>query len=74
MTTKVITVSSNDNLNDAYEIMSKHKIRRLPVVDEGKIVGILTRDGIINTTTPYTIPIGPWKMGHYIFSRKVNYV
>ncbi len=72
MTTKVITVSSNTTVNKADEIMSKHKIRRLPVVDKGKLVGVISRDGIMNASTPYNIPIAPWKMGHYLFSRKVK--
>ncbi|MFC2018154.1 CBS domain-containing protein [Chloroflexota bacterium] len=72
MTTKVITVSSNTTISKAEEIMSKNKIRRLPVVDKGQFVGIISRDGIMNATTPYDIPIAPWKMGHYLFSRKVK--
>lgn len=72
MATKVITVSSNTTVNKAEEIMSKHKIRRLPVVDKGKLVGVISRDGIMNASTPYNMPIAPWKMGHYLFSRKVK--
>lgn len=72
MTTKVFTVSSNTTVSKADEIMSKHKIRRLPVVDKGKVVGVISRDGIMNATTPNNIPIPPWQMGHYLFSRKVK--
>jgi acetoin utilization protein AcuB len=42
MTFPVITVSSNCTLPDAYWLMLENKIRRLPVVDEGVLVGMVT--------------------------------
>jgi CBS domain-containing protein len=36
------TVSANDNVSKAAEIMSREQIRRLPVVDGGKLVGIVS--------------------------------
>ncbi len=36
------SVSSKDSLNYAAIMMMKNKISRLPVIDEGKLVGILT--------------------------------
>ena len=44
MTTNVVTVSSDTSLADARRIMDAHRIRRLPVVDKGKLVGMLSRD------------------------------
>lgn len=42
MTSNPITVSSATTVADASEMMRKHKFRRLPVVDIGKLVGIIT--------------------------------
>ncbi|MEX2161656.1 MAG: CBS domain-containing protein [Anaerolineales bacterium] len=42
MSRDVITITSSQTLPEAYEIMKEHKIRRLPVVDGGKLVGIVT--------------------------------
>lgn len=36
------TVSANDNVSKAAEIMAREQIRRLPVVDGGKLVGIVS--------------------------------
>lgn len=36
------TVSSNDDVKVAAEIMAREQIRRLPVVDGGKLVGIVS--------------------------------
>ena len=42
MTTPVITVSSTESIHTAATLMKDHSIRRLPVVDAGDLVGILT--------------------------------
>jgi len=48
MTKKVFTVKKDYSISDAAEIMDKHKVNRLPVVDdEGKLIGIITRGDII---------------------------
>jgi len=43
MTTDVITISSKANIIDARRLMDSHKLKRIPVVDRGKLVGIVTR-------------------------------
>lgn len=48
MKEKVITVSPEASVSDAVELMDKHDIKRLPVVDEdGNLVGIITRGDVI---------------------------
>ncbi len=42
MTRKVITVPSHAHVVDAKRIMQEHNFRRLPVVDDGKLVGLVT--------------------------------
>jgi len=44
MTTNVVSIPSNTSLADARRIMDTHQVKRLPVVDKGKLVGIVTRD------------------------------
>jgi CBS domain-containing protein len=47
MTSDPVTVRKSANLADAAELMTKHKISGLPVVDRGKLVGIITKSDII---------------------------
>jgi CBS-domain-containing membrane protein len=43
MSTPLITVSADKTVADAAQMMVKHKVRRLPVVDKsGKVIGIVT--------------------------------
>lgn len=43
----VQTVGPADAIEDAASIMTRHRINRLPVVENGKLVGIVTRGDII---------------------------
>lgn len=47
MTQDVITVSPNASIDEAADIMFQHKIKKLPVVDKNKLVGIITATDII---------------------------
>lgn len=40
-TTNVVTITPDTNIADARDLMARHKVRRLPVVKDGKLVGIL---------------------------------
>jgi len=42
MTTDLITVTSNADVTDAAQIMAERHIRHLPVVDAGKLVGVIS--------------------------------
>jgi len=42
MTHDVIKVGSDDSVEHCIELMRKHHIRHLPVVDDGEVVGILS--------------------------------
>ncbi|MEA1951286.1 MAG: CBS domain-containing protein [Planctomycetota bacterium] len=50
MTKDVLTVSANTMLSDAASLMVAHRIRRLPVVNNGKIVGIISRRDLLKYT------------------------
>lgn len=46
MTPDPVIISSKTTLPDAGQLMTERKIRRLPVVDNGRLVGIVTRGDI----------------------------
>ncbi len=49
MTETLVTVSPSDTIEKAAQLMLKHKIGGLPVVDEGRLVGILTTSDLVQT-------------------------
>jgi CBS domain-containing protein len=42
MSSPPITAAPDDQVADAFELMNGKRIRRLPVVDDGRLVGIVT--------------------------------
>lgn len=42
MTREVVTVTPSTSLTEAVELLRSHTIRHLPVIDDGRVVGILT--------------------------------
>ncbi|WP_367297936.1 CBS and ACT domain-containing protein [Loigolactobacillus coryniformis] len=51
MTKKLITVRPKTRINDAVDLMKNHDIHRLPVLDNGQLVGLVT-EGIIQAALP----------------------
>jgi CBS domain-containing protein len=47
MTAAVVTINADATLNEAAGRMEKNKIKRLPVVENGKLIGILTRADLL---------------------------
>jgi len=56
MTTDVITVSPNTEIVKAAKIMMEKRINGLPVVDSGKLVGILCQSDLIAQQKKFPIP------------------
>lgn len=38
-----VTVEPGEDLDDAMELMARHRIRRLPVVEDGRLVGVVSQ-------------------------------
>jgi CBS domain-containing protein len=47
MTAEPVTIAPGADLSEAVDLMNRHRIKRLPVTLEGRVVGILTRADLI---------------------------
>ena len=47
MTKNVITVSPDSTMMEVAELMEKHDVNRLPVVSDGKLIGIVARADLV---------------------------
>jgi len=56
MTTDVITIPSNTHIIEAKRLMESHKLQRIPVVDRGKLVGIITKRSLEKAVPPKPNP------------------
>jgi CBS domain-containing protein len=50
MTKKVITVTPDAFIDDAIYLMIEHKIKKLPVVENRELIGIITSTDIVNNS------------------------
>ncbi len=55
MTKSPLTVSSGDSLQAALDLLYKHNIRELPVMEHGKLAGIVTDRDLRQVTPSYPI-------------------
>ncbi len=56
MTRNVITITSDTYVLDAERIMDQNRIGRLPVVDDGELVGIVTKNDVLKASPTSTTP------------------
>jgi len=63
MTHKVHTVPRDASLEQVVGLMERHNIKRLPVLDNGKVVGIVTRANLLHAVASVAGEIAPLSEG-----------
>jgi len=66
MTTDPVTVASSTTLPEAYWLMIKNNIRRLLVVDDGHLVGIVTMEDLRGSFHAEIIAINPLRVNEIL--------
>jgi len=66
MTTNVVTVPSSTSIYDARNIMKAHKFRRLPVVDKGKLVGLVTEASLNEVSPSKATSLSIWELNYLL--------
>ena len=56
MTESPITTEENASLGDAARLMQKHRIKRLPVMSKGELVGLLSRADFVKALRIFVAP------------------
>jgi len=74
MTKNVISVSPTASLFEADEMMREHGIRRLPVVDHGKVVGIVTKGDIREASPSDASALSVWEVNYLIAKLTISKV
>jgi CBS-domain-containing membrane protein len=60
MTHDVHTVTRDATLGDVVRLMERHRIKRVPVVEDGKIVGIVTRANLLHVMAGFAHEVAPF--------------
>ncbi|MBI4321686.1 MAG: CBS domain-containing protein [Chloroflexi bacterium] len=74
MTTSVITCSPETLVVDAQKLMDEHKIRRLPVMDGEKLVGIVTKTKLRDVAPSPATSLSIWELNYLLAKMKVKEV
>jgi CBS domain-containing protein len=74
MTTNPIIISSNCTLPEAYWLMVNNKIRRLPVVDQDTLVGIVTLDDLRGKIPATLIGMDPLRASDMLTKLPIRHV
>jgi CBS domain-containing protein len=59
MTHEVQTVPPDAPLEQVVRLMERHNIKRVPVIDNGKVVGIVTRANLLHAVASFAGELGP---------------
>ena len=59
MTRKVLTVEEETSLQDIAALLEKHRIKRVPVMSAGKVVGIVSRANLLQALVAQSKPPAP---------------
>jgi acetoin utilization protein AcuB len=72
MTTNVVTIPSNTSISDAKRIMEAHRFQRLPVVDKGKLVGIVTARRLESVSPSKATSLTVWELTYLLNTTTVK--
>lgn len=68
MSRPVITVAPEDSLHDTAELFRREHIRRAPVVEHGKLVGIISQSDLLNASPSTVTSLSVWEL-NYLLSK-----
>ena len=71
MTRDVITITPDTSLHEAHYLMNEKRIRRLPVVDHGRLVGIVTLGDVRSAEPSAASTLSVWEMNNLLAKLKV---
>jgi acetoin utilization protein AcuB len=74
MTWNVVTVSSDTPIMEARRIMDAHGVRRLPVVDRGRLVGMVSKERITRTAPSPATSLSVWEINYLLAKMTVKEV
>jgi len=72
MTSDVTTVEPETLMLEAHRLMRSKKIRRLPVVSQNKIVGIITRSDVREAEPSQASSLNVWEINYLLNKLEVN--
>lgn len=74
MTVNPYTIAPDATIGEALELMRKNKIRRLPVIKDGKLVGIVTERELLEVSPSKATTLSIFEINYLLAKTKVSSV
>lgn len=72
MTSPVVSISSDTGLSEAHKIMADNKVRRLPVVEKNKLVGIISLNDVLEAKPSDASSLSIWELNYLVANLKIK--
>ena len=72
MSPDVVTITPDMTLPEAHRLMTDNQIRRLPVMENGRLVGIVTRGDVRGASASDATSLSIWELQYLIARIKVK--
>jgi len=72
MTRDLITVTSDTTLAEAHRLMSGKQVRRLPVVENNRLIGIVTRGDMREADPSRATSLSSWELNELFSTIKIG--
>ena len=74
MTTNPYTISPDQSILEANEIMMQHGVRRLPVLKNGKLVGIVSKEDILKASPSKATTFSMGEISYLLYKTKISQI
>jgi acetoin utilization protein AcuB len=66
MSTPVISVAPEASLHEAIDLLKRRRIRRLPVIKDGHLVGIVSERDLLSASPSQATSLSMWELGYLL--------
>jgi len=72
MTSPVISISVDTNLAETHKTMADNKVRRLPVVEGNRLVGIVSLNDVLEAKPSDASSLSIWELNYLVSNLKIK--
>lgn len=74
MTANPFTISADQNIPDAHEIMAENGVKRLPVMKNGKLVGVVSKEDIVQASPSKATSFSMGEITYLLSKTKISQI
>lgn len=72
MSKNVVTIEPDKSVSDAFAVMKENRIRRLPVVKDGELVGIVAYSDLLRASPSEATSLSIWEINYVLSKLKIR--